>query len=329
MKYPRGTVIEKVSFKYSLSKKASTGSSSATVIQFPIKVAHAITAHKIQGQTVPKPLKVALDISSIFEDAQAHVMLSRIEEFEQIYILETLTAEKIRASPKALAELEQMNTRSINQNPIPWKQQKEDSINIASLNCMNLNYKFEEILHDPTLMESTILAISETWLDDKTEFHLNGYNVHFNSIGPGKGLALYYKPGTFKTCMNIKQEKMQITKLESADLEVIKVYRSEQGNLAELIEHIKKLITPGMTTIVWGDFNICYKSNKQNKVTQWLEDNEFTQLMDEATHIKGRHLDHIYFRPSSSILKKPSIYRYSPYYSDHDAICATIYLKHM
>ena len=66
-------------------------------------------------------------------------MLSRVEEFEQIYVLETLPAEKIRASPKALAELEQMNTRSINQNPIPWKQQKEDSINIASLNCMNLN----------------------------------------------------------------------------------------------------------------------------------------------------------------------------------------------
>ena len=97
-KYPRGTVIEKVSFSYSLSKKATAGSSRATVIQFPLKVAHAITAHKIQGQTIPKPLKVALDISSIFDDAQAHVMLSRVEEFQQVYILESLPKEKIRAS---------------------------------------------------------------------------------------------------------------------------------------------------------------------------------------------------------------------------------------
>ena len=61
---------------------------------------------------------------------------------------------------------------------------------------------------------------------------------------------------------------MQITKLESTDLEVIKVYRSEHGNLDKLIYHIKKLITPGITTIVCGDFNICYMSNKKTKVSQ-------------------------------------------------------------
>ena len=115
-KYPTGTVIEKVSFSYSLSKKATSASTKATLIQFPLKVAHAITAHKIQGQTIPKPLRVALDISSIFDDAQAHVMLSRVEEFEQIYILDSLPEDKIRASGKALTELKEMNKRSINQN---------------------------------------------------------------------------------------------------------------------------------------------------------------------------------------------------------------------
>ena len=89
------------------------------MIQFPLKVAHAITAHKIQGQTIAKPLKVALDIASIFDDAQAHVMLSRVQEFEQVYILQSLPKDKIRASVKALKELEEMNGRSINKNPIP------------------------------------------------------------------------------------------------------------------------------------------------------------------------------------------------------------------
>ena len=137
-KYPKGTVIEKVSFSYTLSKKATAGSGKASVIQFPIKIAHAITAHKIQGQTVPKPLKVALDISSIFEDAQAHVMLSRVEKFEQIFILDSLPEEKIRASPKALVELDKMNRRSFNENPIPWRIENEKCFKIASLNCMNL-----------------------------------------------------------------------------------------------------------------------------------------------------------------------------------------------
>ena len=100
-----------MSFTYSLSKKGTAGSSKATVIQFPLKVAHAITAHKIQGQTIPKPLKIALDISSIWEDAQAHVMLSRVEEFEQIYVLDSFQEGKIKTSVKALAELNAMDAR--------------------------------------------------------------------------------------------------------------------------------------------------------------------------------------------------------------------------
>ena len=140
-----------MSFSYSLSKKATAGSSRATLIQFPLKIAHAITAHKIQGQTIPKPLKVALDISSIFEDAQAHVMLSRVEEFQQIYILESLPAEKIHASPKALAELAEMNSRSMNQNPIIWKRQDTSLMKICSLNCMNLSNNFDDIIYDNTL----------------------------------------------------------------------------------------------------------------------------------------------------------------------------------
>ena len=65
-------------------------------------------------------------------------------------------------------------------------------------------------------------------------------------------------------------------------------------------------------------------SNRNNKVTHWLEENEFAQLMKDATHIKGRHIDHFYFRPSSNITENASVHRYSPYYSDHDAICVTI-----
>ena len=161
-KYPGCTVIEKVSFTYPLNRKASSGSSTATLIQFPVKLSYAITAHKIQGQTISKPLKVALDIASIFDDAQAHVMLSRVEEFEQIFILGKLPEEKIRASAKALKELEAMNSRSMNQNPITWKQQEDNIFKLCSLNSMNLANNFHNIICDPTLKESTLLALSET-----------------------------------------------------------------------------------------------------------------------------------------------------------------------
>ena len=92
-------------------------------------------------------------------------MLSRVEEFEQIYILDSLPEDKIRASRKALTELEEMNKRSINQNHIPWKQDNECCIKIASLNCMNLSNNYEDIVCDKTLMESSVIALSETWLE--------------------------------------------------------------------------------------------------------------------------------------------------------------------
>ena len=118
---------------------------------------------------------------------------------------------------------------------------------------------------------------------------------------------------------------MQITKLESSELDVIVIYRSQQANLTELTEHLMDMITPGITTVVCGDLNICYLSNKNNRITKSLEENGFSQLLKEATHIKGRHIDHFYYKLGEKIAKDPSLYRYSPYYSDHDSICATIF----
>ena len=76
-------------------------------------------------------------------------------------------------------------------------------------------------------------------------------------------------------------------------------------------------------TIICGDFNICYNANKNNRISKYLENTGFHQYVEEPTHIKGRHIDHFYFKPSKTFRKEPSIHRYTPYYSDHDAICAT------
>ena len=56
----------------------------------------------------------------------------------------------------------------------------------------------------------------------------------------------------------------------------------------------------------------------------YLEKNGFTQSVREPTYINGRQIDHFYFKPGNNITENPTIYRYSPYYSDHDAICATL-----
>ena len=124
-RFPDPVFIERVSNQYALRKKSVVVGTTALVIQFPVKLAFAITSHKIQGQTIPWPMRVVLDLNSVFEDVQAHVMLSRAQCLEQVFILKSLDKSKIRTSKIGLNELERLKTISINENPTPWNKQTE------------------------------------------------------------------------------------------------------------------------------------------------------------------------------------------------------------
>jgi hypothetical protein len=89
------------------------------------------------------------------------------------------------------------------------------------------------------------------------------------------------------------------------------------------LEYLNKKIELGRPTIITGDFNICFMENFNNRMIQGLLSLGFDQLVHEPTHIRGRHIDHVYFLDPSNRLK-PIIARYSPYYSDHDGICISI-----
>ena len=65
-KYPGGTPIEKKYFPFSISRSQSTVVNTANVIQFPIKLAFACTARKMQGATIQKPLEVIINMTDIF-----------------------------------------------------------------------------------------------------------------------------------------------------------------------------------------------------------------------------------------------------------------------
>ena len=116
-KYPGGTMIKKTERDYSLAKTKGLVSTTAKLIQFPLVLAWAVTVHKFQGQTVKKPQKVVIDLRTIFEAAQAYVMLSRVQEIEQLFILEEVVPEKIYANHAALEEIERLVNVSKNKNP--------------------------------------------------------------------------------------------------------------------------------------------------------------------------------------------------------------------
>ena len=218
-----------------------------------------------------------------------------------------------------------MNQVSINENPDSWSKETENTLKIVSLNCAGLKAHFRDIQTDDRLTKADIIHLVETSLREEEDDHgftLDGYEQKFIKAGNGKGIGTYYNKNKFKPVEEVKNDKFQIAKFKHDVLDIINIYRSQSGNSLELLEYLKKIIEPGRTTIITGDFNICFMENFSNRMIQGLLSLGFDQLVHEPTHIRGRHIDHVYFLDPSNRLK-PIITRYSPYYSDHDGICIT------
>ena len=131
----------------------------------------------------------------------------------------------------------------------------------------------------------------------------------------------------FQHDKDVKKTYFQLTKLKSEHVDVISVYRSKEGIINQILDELFNSIDWDKTTLICGDFNVCHNSDRGNKLITTLEGLGFKQLVQEATHIKGGLIDHVYIRESgTSVSVDCSLY--SPYYCamDHDAVLTTINL---
>ena len=302
-------------------------SSTARLIQFPIVLAWAVTVHKFQGQTVKAPQKVVVDLKSVFEAAQAYVMASRVQELEQLYILEELPKDKIYANQAALAEIERLIKVSKNQNPSKWlSHAKEYEVRVSFLNCRSIKNKFHNILSDRSLLHSDVIILTETWLDENDDvisYTLPGYEQRLNKRGRGKGIATYYRGGNFKHEIDINGDGFSLSMITGKDLDILGVYRSENGSMEDMIQEIRKLYNFEKMTVIGGDLNICVLKQPKNCITTSLTKMGFHQIVMEATHIEGGAIDHIYISQGCDKKFDWELELYPKYYSDHDGLCLT------
>ena len=225
-------------------------------------------------------------------------MLSRVQELDHLYILKELPENKIYANQTALAEIDRLLQVSKNNNPTEWKSKKDkdSKIRISFLNSRSIKNKFENIKSDRCLLVSDIIFLSETWIEENanvTEYSIKEYIANFNSKGRGKGIASYYKEN-FKHVMNIKCDGFSVSKLESKNMDIICLYRSQGANDKDLIEKLKMIIDKGKTTIIGGDLNVCLRANPENYITKSVTEHGFKHIVTESTHIDGGVIDHIY-----------------------------------
>ena len=115
-------------------------------------------------------------------------------------------------------------------------------------------------------------------------------------MGKGKGISVYYRESKFRHIEDVTTEKIQLTKLSGKSLDLIAVYKAPKGNDGMLRDQLQCLINENRSTIICGDFNLCFVDNRNCRTKKYLTSSKFKQLVHEATHIDGGHIDHVYLK---------------------------------
>ena len=198
------------------------------------------------------------------------------------------------------------------------------------LNCAGLRAHIKDIRSDPCLNKADVLNFVETSLDKNSatdDLQIAGYESNFLKVSRGKGIASFVKGNSLAIEKNFVENGIQISKYTSSDLIIVVVYRSQNGNIRTLLEILSEVFAEMKSILIFGDFNICNKKNSENAVKVTLIKEGFQLLIKESTQIMGGHIDHAYWRNFEDFFVNPSIERYSPYFSDHDALCISLIKK--
>ena len=121
----------------------------------------------------------------------------------------------------------------------------------------------------------------------------------------------------------IIEHGITMIKITTKSIDIINIYRAQNGSITRVVENIKKLLNIDRTTIIGGDINICFNKDRNNMLTKNLLSLGFSQLMKNPSHIDGGLIDHLYFRKIGEEWNI-TFETYGKYYSDHDAICTVI-----
>ena len=116
---------------------------------------------------------------------------------------------------------------------------------------------------------------------------------------------------------------MQLSQFSSETLDIIVLYRSQQGNMEEMNQCLKQMQNKDKPQMVIGDFNFSYFQKTFNSTQYFLTEEKFCQVIREPTHIEGGLLDQAYLRDVEQLLEI-STETHSKYYSDHKGLAIII-----
>lgn len=303
--------------KQEYTRRGKGKKSRGSLVQFPLQLAWASTAHKLQGDTIPMGKDLVVHGHKRMPKSMGYVMLSRCSNVENLYIASSFIFEKhLLCNLKSLKAKEELDLRDVS------KDYSKMDFDIYYVNARSLKGHFEDIKADMYAMHSKYLAFVETWFpnDDRAkEYTLEGYEMMEVSRGDGKGCATYVKETeTVKSYLKIKMEFCQVLsfKMSGRDIQLTLVYLSSGAEISEVEHMMRRIKLKANHHIIIGDFN--FNSNESNVISNlFSKEMGLNQLIERPTHRDGRTIDHCYVSPKIDC----AFTFVNPYYTDHTAIC--------
>ena len=308
--------------------------------QFPLRLAWACTAHKVQGMTVEK---VVVNLDRTFSAGQGYVALSRVTTKEGLFIETndpTSLQKKIYADPEVLSGMQDMSFLSLQNNPIA----SNDDITVVLHNIQSLNKHVEDLKRDIRFKDADVICLTETWLrpeQNTNAFTINGFQFYhaarenlyedkspeFSKLqtAKGGGVAVYVKgSGQEKTVISLSGENIESigVKFVSDDVIILTVYRPSSYNVTHFLNNLKKVINvvrlQSRRLVCIGDFN--EDAHSKGPIQSFMTEHNFNQIVDFNTTEGATILDHVYITAPLHA----NVEKLSTYYSYHDALIVNI-----
>ena len=92
-----------------------------------------------------------------------------------------------------------------------------------------------------------------------------------------------------------------------------------RGYLKQVTQYLDDLMNREKSLLIIGDLNFCFLSASSILVTNYLNANSFSQIVEEPTHIEGNLIDQAYLRDRGGNYKC-SLEVQSKYYTDHKGL---------
>ena len=167
---------------------------------------------------------------------------------------------------------------------------------IGYINIRSLKPHLQLLLQEQNMMQCDAIGLGETWLDQNDKFEVPPFFSTSVNNGRGKGVASLTKEKP-KLRQEISEQFYSMIKLQMGNNIIIFVYISKEALSRDYIRDIDTLIgNSNCPTVLVGDVN--WKAGQQSHpMHKYMTSKNFTQLIQEPTHIHGNTIDHVYVNP--------------------------------